>query len=160
MRVLIDWQSNCCANYLIHNAIARQPLKQSVDHFDRAATDSCNVGIIQRSAMKRSKPRKIRAVALPWSDGTLSARIWQVGKRSVAGVPELGLHCYGDSEPEAVFRLFTSLLKYYRQLSAYKDRISERGLSHLNLLKVWVHSVENRMMISESSSMVIPIRRP
>jgi hypothetical protein len=108
--------------------------------------------------MKRSKPRNIREVALPWSDGSLSARMWQVGKKSVAGVPELGLHCYGNSQSEAVFRLFTSLLKYYRQLSAYKDRISERGLTHLHLLKDWVHSVERRMMISEPADNVVPLR--
>lgn len=109
--------------------------------------------------MKRTKPRNVREVDLPWSEGLLSARMWQVGKRCVAGVPELGLHCYGSSQAEAVFRLFTSLLKYYRQLNAYKHKISQRGLEHLKLLRVWVQSVERRMMISESANSVVPLRR-
>lgn len=107
--------------------------------------------------MKRARPRKIiNDVALPWSDGSLSARIWRLEKRYVAGVPELGLHCYGSSQSEAVFRLFTCLLKYYRQLSAYKDRISPRGREHLRLLKIWVESVEQRMMIRQA---VVPFRQ-
>ncbi len=99
--------------------------------------------------MKREKPIKIREVALPWSDGSLSARLWQSGKRIVVGVPELGLHCYGSSQPEAVFRLFTSLLKYYRQLKAHQERLGEKGLEHLRLLRHWVESVEQRMMARE-----------
>ena len=102
--------------------------------------------------MGRIKPVKIREVALPWSDGSLSARMWRLGKRFVVGVPELGLHCYGSSESEAVFRLFTTLLKYYRQLKAYRNRLSERGLNHLDLLKVWVESVEQKMMHREPTT--------
>jgi len=95
--------------------------------------------------MKRTKPVIIREVALPWSDGSLSARLWQLGQRVVVGVPELGLHCYGSSQAEAVFRLFTSLLKYYRQLKTYRHRLGARGLEHLSLLQGWVESVEERM---------------
>jgi len=95
--------------------------------------------------MKRTTPTKIREVALPWSDGSLSARLWHSGKRVVVGVPELGLHCYGSSESEAVFRLFTSLLKYYRQLRAHRSRLGEKGLMHLSLLRTWVEAVEQRM---------------
>jgi len=96
--------------------------------------------------MQRDKPVLIRDVALPWSDGSLSARLWQSRGRIVVGVPELGLHCYGSTQSEAVFRLFSSLLKYYRQLKAYKTRLSVRGLEHLRLLAGWVESVERKMM--------------
>ena len=96
--------------------------------------------------MKQDKPSKARDVALPWSDGSLSARLWQSGSRTVVGVPELGLHCYGSSEPEAVFRLFTCLVKYYRQLKAHQHKLGNRGLAHLRLLKQWMCAVERRMM--------------
>lgn len=92
---------------------------------------------------------------MPWSDGTLSARLWQSGDKVVVGVPELGLHCYGDSQTEAVFRLFTALLKYYRQLRAYKSRLGERGLMHLELLRHWVESIEERMKAPKIESNVI-----
>lgn len=68
-----------------------------------------------------------------------------VGHRTVAGVPELGLHCYGSSQPEAVFRLFTSLLKYYRQLKTFRSRLTQRGLDHLELLTAWVNHIEEHM---------------
>ena len=100
--------------------------------------------------MKRQKNAFIREVALPWSDGSLSARLWMSGDRTVVGVPELGLHCYGASQPEAVFRLFNSLLKYYRQLKTYKSRLGERGLQHLELLTGWVNHIEERMKAPES----------
>ena len=95
--------------------------------------------------MKQDDKLHIREVALPWSDGLLRARLWTVGQRIVVGVPELGLHCYGDSQPEAVFRLFTVLLKYYRQLKTFKKRLSQRGLEHLKLLSGWVSHIEERM---------------
>src|SRR5262249_4319208 len=92
---------------------------------------------------------KLKEVALPWSDGTLSARLWKAGNKIVVGVPELGLHCYGRSQQEAVFRLFTSLLKYYRQLRMYENRLSARGLTHLALLRTWVESIEEKMKAPE-----------
>lgn len=106
----------------------------------------------------------MREVKLPWSDGSLSARLWHAGDRTVVGVPELGLHCYGESEPEAVFRLFTSLLKYYRQLKAYKNRLPEKGRAHehLELLSGWVRSIEERMKapsLDPTPSTVVPFVR-
>src|ERR1700738_1702317 len=95
--------------------------------------------------MKQIKRSEVHEVALPWSDGTLSARLWHAGERTVVGVPELGLHCYGNSQTEAVFRLFTSLLKYYRQLKLFRNRLPARGLEHLELLSGWVQSIEDRM---------------
>lgn len=95
--------------------------------------------------MKRVKSFEVREVALPWSEGLLSARLWKAGSKTVVGVPELGLRCYGESEPEAVFRLFTTLLKYYRQLKLFRERLGERGLQHLELLSGWVEAIENRM---------------
>lgn len=109
--------------------------------------------------MKRSKPELIRDVALPWSDGSLSARLWRSRDRYVVGVPELGLHCYGESESEAVFRLFSALLKYYRQLRSYKNRLGERGLEHLKLLSVWVEGVERRMMARPLAAGIPLLRR-
>lgn len=109
--------------------------------------------------MSRSTIDEYREVALPWSDGTLSARLWKARGRVVVGVPELGLHCYGSSEPEAVFRLFTSLLKYYRQLRSYKSRLGEKGLAHLDLLRGWVESIENRMKAPSIDNRVVALSR-
>jgi hypothetical protein len=102
--------------------------------------------------MKKEHKEIFREVALPWSEGMLSARLWMVGKRTVVGVPELGLHCYGSSQSEAVFRLFTTLLKYYRQLKAHPKRLSQRGLNHLELLRGWVSHIENRMTASPAQT--------
>ncbi|SRR5579875_772465 len=107
--------------------------------------------------MRHGKSKKVKEVTLPWSDGSLSARLWQIGKRSVVGVPELGLHCYGSSQSEAVFRLFTALLKYYRQLSTYRDRLGDNGLRHLQLLSGWVRSLEARMMVDQAP--LVSLRR-
>lgn len=109
--------------------------------------------------MKRSTTDEYREVALPWSDGTLSARLWKARGRVVVGVPELGLHCYGSTEPEAVFRLFTSLLKYYRQLRAFKARLGDKGLEHLDLLKGWVESIEDRMKAPSIDNKVVALSR-
>jgi len=87
----------------------------------------------------------LRVVTLPWSDGLLSARLWNVGDRTVVGVPELGLHCYGKSQPEALLRLFSALLKYYRQLKTFKSRLSANALVHLDLLTHWVNGIEHKM---------------
>ena len=96
----------------------------------------------------------MHVVSLPWSDGLLTANLWNVGKKTVVGVPELGLHCYGKSQSEAVLRLFSSLLKYYRQLKAHKSRLSERALKHLDLLTHWVQGIEQRMSASEDRATV------
>jgi len=109
--------------------------------------------------MKEIETSVIREVALPWSDGSLSARLWTVGERTVVGVPELGLHCYGNSQSEAVFRLFTSLLKYYRQLKAHKLKLPKKGLAHLALLTSWVHSLEDRMKAPSFESNLVPMAR-
>ncbi|HEY9787608.1 MAG TPA: hypothetical protein V6D17_19630 [Candidatus Obscuribacterales bacterium] len=109
--------------------------------------------------MKRESKQKLKEVSLPWSDGTLSARLWKSGNRVVVGVPELGLHCYGKTQPEAVFRLFTQLLKYYRQLRQYESRLGERGIHHLSLLKSWVESIEERMKAPQIDNNVVAISR-
>ncbi len=93
----------------------------------------------------KTKKSEIQVIALPWSDGLLSAHLWNVGEKTVVGVPELGLHCYGKSQPEAVLRLFSALLKYYRQLKAFKSRLSSRALVHLELLTHWVGGIEKKM---------------
>jgi hypothetical protein len=77
----------------------------------------------------------------------MSARIRCFGKKTVACVPELGLYCYGVSQSEALFRLFTVLLKYYRQLRTFKHRLGHRGLSHLELLSGWIAGMEDRMRL-------------
>lgn len=109
--------------------------------------------------MSRTTIDGYREVALPWSDGTLSARLWKSRERYVVGVPELGLHCYGATEPEAVFRLFTSLLKYYRQLRAFKSRLGDKGLEHLDLLRGWVESIEDRMKAPAIDNRVVAFSR-
>jgi hypothetical protein len=101
-----------------------------------------------------SKKSKMHVVSLPWSDGLLTANLWSVGDKMVVGVPELGLHCYGKSQSEAVLRLFSSLLKYYRQLKTYKSRLSGRPLEHLELLTHWVQGIEQRMSAPEAPTTV------
>jgi hypothetical protein len=98
----------------------------------------------------RCRPVIMKDVALPFSDGTLSAKLWESRGRTVVGVPQLGLHCYGTSKEEAGFRLFTSLIKYYGQLKANRTKLGERGLEHLNLLCQWIEGIERRMMLRES----------
>jgi len=77
----------------------------------------------------------------------MSARVWRFGKKTIACVPELGLYCYGVSQSEALFRLFTILLKYYRQLRVFRHRLGQRGLSHLELLSSWISGMENHMRL-------------
>lgn len=105
--------------------------------------------------MKPFKNNDAREVPLPWSSGLLSARISQVGTRTVAGVPELGLFCYGNSQTEAVFRLFTNLLKYFRQLKTFKSRLNQRALAHLELLSAWVEAVEQKMQVRSPRDKVL-----
>ncbi len=97
--------------------------------------------------MKPAGSSQANVASLPWSDGTMSARVWRNGARTIACVPELGLHCYGMSQSEALFRLFTILLKYYRQLRLFRSRLGERGLGHLELLSHWIMGMEERMKL-------------
>ncbi|MCA0313097.1 MAG: hypothetical protein LCH63_04550 [Candidatus Melainabacteria bacterium] len=107
----------------------------------------------------------IREVPLPFSNGLLSAKFWrtetpQTAKgsqsktlpsqtRYIAYVPELGLSSFGLTDSEASFRLFTTLIKYYRQLKANQDKLGERGLNHLELLKDWMSGIEERMTVKQ-----------
>lgn len=102
----------------------------------------------------------IKDVELPFSKGLLSAKMWRSNKaqgKVIVGVPELGLHCYGETEAEAAFRLFSALLKYYSQLKDHKDKLSAKGISHLELLSHWVESIENRL--TQKSGQVLALRR-
>lgn len=104
----------------------------------------------------------IQDVELPFSKGLLSAKMWRSEKvqgKIVVGVPELGLHCYGESQSEAAFRLFSALLKYYGQLKDNRDKLSARGISHLELLAVWVKSIENRLTERSGAGQVVALRR-
>ena len=97
--------------------------------------------------MKSMLSSHASVASLPWSNGAMSAKVWRNGKRTIACVPELGLHCYGMSQSEALFRLFTILLKYYRQLRLFRSRLGERGLWHLELLSNWIIGMEDRMKL-------------
>jgi len=92
-----------------------------------------------------AKAKNVWNVALPWSDGAMSAKLWIKGKRVVVGVPELDILCTGKTQSEAVFRLFSNLLKYYQELKASPRPLDERQQEHMKLLKVWVESVERKM---------------
>ncbi len=102
--------------------------------------------------MKLTKNQEVREVPLPFSDGLLSAKLWKVKNRFVASVPELGLSCYGESDTEASFRLFTALLKYYRQLKAHKEKLGDKGLHHLEILSKWMEGIERRMSGGSTAS--------
>jgi len=86
---------------------------------------------------------------VPWSDGSLSARLWQKGRGIMVSVPELDICCYGKSQSEATLRLFSNLLKYYNELKD-KETLSERQNAHFQLLKIWVKGVEQKMCAGES----------
>lgn len=86
---------------------------------------------------------------VPWSDGSMSARLWQKGKGVMVSVPELDICCYGRSQSEAVMRLFSNLLKYYNELKD-KDTLSDRQDAHFKLLKVWVKGIEKKICAGES----------
>lgn len=88
-------------------------------------------------------------VPVPWSDGSMSARLWQKGQGVMVSVPELDLCCYGRSQSEAILRLFSNLLKYYNELKDM-DQLSSRQDAHLQLLKVWVKGVEKKICAGES----------
>jgi hypothetical protein len=96
-------------------------------------------------SMTEPKAEKVWNVELPWSDGSLSAKLWRKGKRVVVGVPELDILCTGKSQSEAVFRLFTMLLKYHQELKSAVHPLDDRQTEHMRLLKDWIRSVERRM---------------
>jgi hypothetical protein len=100
--------------------------------------------------MKSKNASSMKEVPLSFSDGLLSAKLWQTrdtkGKvRFVVGVPELGLSCFGTSDTEASFRLFSALVKYYSQLKSHKDKLGDKGLGHLSILTKWMNGIEDRM---------------
>lgn len=99
--------------------------------------------------MTSTNDASIREVTLPFSNGLMAAKLWKAYGRFVVGVPALGLHCYGRSEQEAAFRLFTSLLKYYRHLKSNQDSITEKGLQDLAKLSEWVSEIERKMTAPE-----------
>ncbi len=104
-----------------------------------------------------NKPVKTQDVALPFSNGELRAVTWKKGRRVVVGVPELGLHCYGTSEREVVFRLFTALLKYYRQLKSHKQKLNAKGVNDLQLLRQWVEGIENRLTARQETAEIVSL---
>lgn len=113
------------------------------------------------TALAKAGLTLIQDVELPFSKGLLSAKMWRSDRalgKVVVGVPELGLHCYGDSQQEAAFRLFSALIKYYGQLKENRDKLSAKGINHLELLTVWIQSIENRLMKPETGK-VIALRR-
>ncbi len=110
--------------------------------------------------MNQADSASIKQVDLPFSNGLMSARTWKTNDRHVAAVPELGLHCYGETEQAVCFKLFTVLLKYYKQLKANESSISDKGREHLQLLCAWVEGIERRMMTPRiERENVIPLGR-
>jgi hypothetical protein len=109
--------------------------------------------------MKSKISTEAKLVSLPWSNGNMSAKLWSVGEKTIACVPELGLHCYGANQTEVLFRLFTVLLKYYRQLKAHKHRLGQRGLMHLDLLSLWINGIEDRMRLKNVDKQLVTVGR-
>ncbi|MBY0357717.1 MAG: hypothetical protein K2W82_06925 [Candidatus Obscuribacterales bacterium] len=109
--------------------------------------------------MKDDQIHNVWNVALPWSDGSLSARLWQKGKGVMVSVPELDIACYGKSQSEAVLRLFSNLLKYHNELKAKKGPLNPRQESHFAVLKVWVKAVERKMCAPEPEIAYLGSRR-
>lgn len=99
--------------------------------------------------MSESRLKEVWNVDLPWSNGCMSARMWQKDKRIVVSVPELDICCYGKSQSEAILRLFTNLLKYYNELNKRRSPLTDRQQAHFELLKKWMRSVEERMTVQE-----------
>ncbi len=64
----------------------------------------------------------MRKIFLPWSNDTLSAWLWQSNHKTIVSIPELGFSCFADTESEAVFKLFSSLIKYYQALKSAKTQ--------------------------------------
>lgn len=90
---------------------------------------------------------QINVACLPWSNGAMSAHVWRSHHKTIACVPELGLYCYGISQSEALFRLFTVLLKYYHQLRMFRHQLGKRGACHFELLSAWVSGMEKQMKL-------------
>jgi len=110
--------------------------------------------------INEAESASIKQVDLPFSNGLMSARTWKSNQRHVASVPELGLHCYGETEQAVCFKLFTVLLKYYKQLKANESTITDKGREHLCLLCKWVEGIERRMMTPRiERENVIPLGR-
>lgn len=107
--------------------------------------------------MKRTNENEVKEIPLPFSNGLLSAKLWKANNRYVAGVPELGLTCFGESDTEASFRLFTTLVKYFRQLKANKSKLKARGLDHLAKLTRWMDGVEARMAPAASENNLVSL---
>ncbi len=127
-------------------------------------SDVYSSGLVGNTLSLMAKPGLtiIQDVELPFSKGLLSAKMWRSEKalgKVVVGVPELGLHCYGDSQQEAGFRLFSALLKYYGQLKENKDKLTEKGIKHLELLSTWVQSIESRLTERSGAGQVVALRR-
>lgn len=80
----------------------------------------------------------------------MSAKLWIKGKRIVVGVPELDILCTGKTQSEAVFRLFTTLLKYYQDLKK-QETLDARQQEHMRLLRVWVEHVERKMSVGTTA---------
>lgn len=95
--------------------------------------------------MTAKKRKSIKEVPLPFSNGLLSAKLFEVNSRFVVTVAELGLSCWGKSESEASFRLFTTLIKYFRQLNAHQDKLNDKALAHLSILREWMNGIEEHM---------------
>jgi hypothetical protein len=98
----------------------------------------------------RQQQKNLRHIPLPFSEGLMSATLWQSQKRYVASVSELAIHCWGASESEASFRLFNTLIKYYRQLETHKDELDQTKQGHFDLLSAWIKGVEARLTSAES----------
>ncbi len=86
---------------------------------------------------------------VPWSDGSLSARLCRSENGVMVTVPEVDICCYGRSQQEALLRLFSNLLKYYNELKD-KDALNMRQKTHFKLLKNWVKGIEQKMCAGES----------
>lgn len=99
------------------------------------------------------------SLELPWSNGCLSAKLWRKGKGVVVAVPELDILCFGISQSEAVLRLFSSLLRYYNELKGRRELLSEKQQSHLELLRIWVKTVEDKMTRTTAEPVSLASRR-
>lgn len=114
----------------------------------------------KRAQVMTAKKRKsIKEVPLPFSNGLLSAKLFEVNSRFVVTVTELGLSCWGKSESEASFRLFTTLIKYFRQLNAHQDKLNDKALLHLSILREWMNGIEEHMREPQPRKLVL-VGRP
>ncbi len=96
----------------------------------------------------------MRKIFLPWSNNTLSAWLWQNNQKTIISVPELNFSCYADCESEAVFKLFSSLIQYYQELTSTPAKLTPQAIAHLDLLKTWVSGIEAKMTDKQSDDLV------